>query len=129
MEEAFVKNFVRADKRDRWSGMLGSSKRRAKARHRMSHTLMADLDARHATTIDTDDVDVEAELRRRGAPDRCWVVAENSTIDGQDHALAIVIENLWSGCGGPGIVIMCTPTLGYFQDEDGVRAILERVTR
>ena len=59
---------------------------------------------------------VEEILRKRGAPDRCFVVSSNTGLDGREMALREALDAV-IGCG-EGAFISCIPgKLGYFEFE------------
>jgi hypothetical protein len=64
-------------------------------------------------------------LKAKGAGPKCYVMCENSKLDGQEVDLESALKET-VGCQ-MGTLISCLPgRLGYFEDEDG-RCILERM--
>jgi hypothetical protein len=63
-------------------------------------------------------------LAGKGAGTKCWVISENSELDGQEIDLQTALEKTIGY--QMGTFISCIPgKLAYFEDEDG-RYILER---
>ena len=63
-------------------------------------------------------------LAGKGAGSKCWVISENSELDGQEIDLQTALEKTIGY--QMGTFISCIPgKLAYFEDEDG-RYILER---
>jgi hypothetical protein len=64
-------------------------------------------------------------LKAKGAGPKCYVMCENSKLDGQEVDLESALKET-VGCQ-MSTLISCLPgRLGYFEDEDG-RCILERM--
>jgi len=126
-EEQFARCFIIPKKRDRYLSLLGSKRGRAKLLDGFNHC--NDLDPRYATLIPANqqsDLSIELLLRRKGAPETCYVMSDNRDLDGREMSLADAL-NETVGLGA-GTFISCLPgKLGYFELEgfDG-RYILER---
>lgn len=126
-EEATVRAFVLPHRRDRWISGLASAKRRGKITGRLAHC--PDLDPRYAHHINaaaqaTDAI--LADLVRRKAPTSCWVISENSDLDGREMALTDALERIVGEMSGS--IVVCRPgKLAYYEGEEpGERYILER---
>lgn len=64
-------------------------------------------------------------LRAKGAGATCYVMSENSQLDGREVDLEAALKETVGA--QMGTLISCLPgRLGYFEDEDG-RCILERL--
>jgi len=126
-EEQFVRAFIVPQKRDRYLTLLESKRGRAKLLDGFNHC--HDLDPRYATLIPANqqsDSSIEALLRRKGAPEICYVMSDNREIDGREMSLS---DALVKTVGvGAGTLISCLPgKLAYFELEDlGERYILAR---
>ena len=87
-EEQFARCFIVPQKRARYLALLASSRGRAKLLNGFNHC--RDLDSRFAKEIPSaqQSVDsIEALLRRKGAPDICYVMSDNRAIDGKEMSL------------------------------------------
>ena len=122
-----LSTFVLAPKRDRLITLLGTKKGRAKVQKALAH--FRDLDPRYARRLGPDHhtvASIVALLKQRGAPARCYVLSEDSELDGRELPLEEGLTNVRGK--GMGAFISCIPgRLGYFEAEDeGERYILER---
>jgi len=128
-EQELVRRFVIASKRPRLLFILGNPKRRREGLNRMAH--FDGLDPRWCHRIVQSQqlpTAIRKALRARGAPETCYVISEDSRIDGSFLPLAEALETIVdSFCGG---FLSCIPgTLAYFQTETpGERFILEKRT-
>jgi hypothetical protein len=126
-EEHFARAFIVPLKRDRYLTLLESKRGRARLLNGFNHC--HDLDPRYATLIPSNqqsDSSIESLLRRKGAPETCYVMSDNRDIDGHEMSLS---DALAKTVGlGSGTFISCLPgKLGYFELEDlSERYILER---
>jgi hypothetical protein len=112
-EEATLRTFVVAAKRDRLLALFGSSKRRRQARDALNH--FADWDRRFAQPVDSS-ADVLALLRETGAPSECHVMSDSSELDGRDMPL----DEAVSACESYSFasVLCCVPgQIAFFFDE------------
>jgi hypothetical protein len=126
-EEALIRGFVLAAKRQRLVDLLANPKRRRTATASLAH--FRDLDSRRAVPVRSNEHDaasVERALRARGAGDTCYVVSENQALDGRRMALAAALDEVVGR--GLGTLISCVPgVLAYFESEDPSEAcILDR---
>jgi hypothetical protein len=126
-EEQFARCFIVPRKRARYLTLLESKRGRAKLLNGFNHC--RDLDPRFAKEIPTGQQSansIEALLRRKGAPDTCYVISDNRDIDGKEMSLPdALLETVGMDVG---TLISCVPgKLAYFESEafDG-RYILER---
>lgn len=126
-ESEFARNFIVPEKRARYLSLLESKHGRKKILNGFNHC--RDLDPRFAKRIPANqdsDPAIEALLRQKGAPDTCYVMSDNSDIDGREMPLTEAL--LKTVAMDSGTLISCIPgKLAYFEMEgfDG-RYILER---
>jgi hypothetical protein len=125
-EEKFARFFIVPEKRDRYLSLLESARGRRKVLNGFNHC--RDLDPRFAREIPSneDDADSVARLlRKKGAPDQCYVMSDNDAIDGQVITLTEALEQTVGADSGT--LISCIPgKLAYFEMEIDGRYILER---
>jgi len=124
-EEAIVKAFILPVRRERYLEFLKSPKNRKKFIDRLAH--FNHLNPKFVVNIPSNQSSSSGILKLlfgRGAGDKCWVISENSDLDGQEMDLQYALKET-VGCQ-MGTFISCIPgKLAYFEDEDG-RCILER---
>jgi hypothetical protein len=114
-EEATIRAFIVSAKRDRYISLLASAKRRRKFLDCLNHC--RDIDERHITELPSN-VGAAALLRSHGAPDNCYVISDNSEIDGRVMPLPEAIDQ--AEFNGWGTIICCIPgQLAYYIDEAG----------
>jgi hypothetical protein len=137
-EEAFIRSFIVREKRPRWREFLRSN-RRDDALSTLRHS--NDIEWQYAEQFnptgglfggpfDSQDEWRKAHveqtfeaLRALGAPARCYVIALNSSLDGQEVDLRDALEDVILK---DATLISCIPgRLVYFQAED-CRYILQR---
>jgi len=104
--------------------MLRHKKRRKVVLASLAH--FRDLDVRWANRIpgaNQSPDGIEQLLRMKGAPATCYVICNDSSIDGRFMPLKEALEEISFGA-----LLSCIPgALGYFEGEsDGERYILER---
>lgn len=125
--QALVDAFILPERRARLRALLASAKGRAKLRAWLAH--FHDLDPRYAHPL-PDDVHTPAEiaslLRSHGAPPMCYVLSEESGIDGRELPLEQALDRVVGL--GMGTFFSCVPgRLAYFEGEEPrERYILER---
>lgn len=129
-EESLVKAFIVTRKRDRMLSLLANPKRRRTVLEALYH--LRELDERFVEPIPPNDQTPEGiakVLRSYGAPDSCWVISTNISLDARgmllDKALAAIV-----GYGG-GNLISCDPgKLALFEGEGPKdRCILRRTSK
>jgi hypothetical protein len=126
-EGELLRAFLLPEARDRFLALLETSKGRAKLRGSLAH--LQKLDRRFCTPIPAESQDayrIAELLRTRGAPRSCWVIAEDTALDGCEMLLE---EALTAVLGrGMGALLSCIPgRLGYYEGEGpSERWILER---
>jgi len=118
-EQAFVKEFISPQRRDRYIGFFSSTKRRSKFRNRIAHALLRDLDARYLFEEDklvlTTANAVRHLLQSKQRNTRCYVMCEDTALDGQEMTLEEAERQWDSLCG---IIISIVPgKLVYYRPE------------
>ena len=120
-----VRAFILPSKRDRYLEFLASPKRRAKFIAELAH--FKHLNPKFALSIpgsQTNPVSLHKLLVAKGAGLKCWVISENSELDGREVDLEAALKETIGR--QMGTFISCVPgKLAYFEDEDG-RFILQR---
>lgn len=126
-EESVVRAFVVSRKRDRMLSFLGNPKKRRAALDTLYH--FGDLDDRFAEPIPPrhqTPAGIAEALRNHGAPNSCWVISTNDSLDARemllDEALAAIVGY------GEGNLVSCLPgKLAFFEGEGPEdRCILRR---
>jgi hypothetical protein len=124
--DRFIDAFILRERKERWRILLGSPKGRKRLVRTFAHGY--DFDPRWATklgpiaTVDS----ILALLKSKGAGTTCFVLSEDSSIDGAifllDEAIQAVLH------AGFGTYLICDPgRLAYFESEDvGGNYLLER---
>jgi hypothetical protein len=116
-EEALIRTFVVKSKRNRLVELLASPKRRIDVTSTLAH--FHDLDSRFVVALPSSEHDaraIERELRRRGASESCYVVSENSELDGRCMPLAEALDRVVGA--GMGTLVSCVPgALAFFEGE------------
>jgi hypothetical protein len=95
-----------------------AEKRRRDVRELLHHSVRLDPRfSRHLAGSEAFCGQVEAMLRKKGAPSTCYVLAANSDLDGRDMPLREALEGI---CGmGDGAFVSCIPgRLGFYEYED-----------
>jgi hypothetical protein len=125
-EEELIRAFIPPHRQERFLEIIAKPKKRAKLLTQLSH--FNALDPRFMVAIPPNQQNPSSLakiLKAKGAGAKCYVVSENSTLDGKEVELETALEET-VGCQ-MGTLISCVPgKLGYFEDEDG-RCILERL--
>lgn len=119
-EAAIIDSFILGERRERYRLKLASPRERSRFLDRLNHC--RDIDARFATDLDGN-ADAVDELRRRGAPQTCYVLSSALTIDGQtlplDEAVARAQHAGW------GTILSCIAgRIAFFYDEEGQRRMI-----
>lgn len=124
-EEALVKAFIPAHRQERFLEIIAKPKKRTKLLAGLSH--FKALNPQFMIAIPSNQQNpsaLEKLLTAKGAGRMCYVMSENSNLDGREVALATALKETVGA--QLGTLISCVPgRLGYFEDEDG-RCILER---
>lgn len=123
---ALVKAFIPAHLQERFLEMIAKPKKRAKLLTQLSH--FKALNPKFMVPIPPNQQnpsDLVKLLRAKGAGATCYVMSENSELDGREVELETALNETVGR--QMGTLISCVPgRLGYFEDEDG-RCILERL--
>jgi hypothetical protein len=124
-ERGIIRAFIIPVRQDRYLEMLAKPKRRANFSTSLAH--FKHLDMRHAVQIPPHQqhtAEILQLLRLKGAPETCYVLSEDSELDGREISLSEALEEVVGR--GMGTFLSCLPgRLAYFEDEDQ-RWILER---
>ena len=128
-EAAVIRAFVQRDKQERFLGFLANPKNRKKLTESLSHFHW--FDPRFATPIPWK-VDPKLKLwdrhvqgvenihrllKSKGAGLTCWVLSEDSEIDGRELDLSAALEHVRGR--EIGTILSCIPgKLAYFESED-----------
>jgi len=117
-EEQFVNIFVQTNRRVRCLFELGSPKRRRDFLNRLCHDYETVFDERYLVELAKPNSDVEALekiLTPNGAGKICRVISFCEELDGKEMNLSEALR-LSIGYGFPSVLI-CTPSLAYFEAE------------
>lgn len=118
IEEATVAKFIDKNRRTRLLNLLESKKGRLKVRARLAHAV--ELDSRHAHHISPNQQTIESILKlltKRGAPSTCYIISENSELDGKSLPLLTALEEI-VGSGSASIISCIKGQLGYYEGEE-----------
>src|SRR5205823_15039050 len=94
-EEAFVRAFIVASKRDRYVQLLASPKRRRDFLDRLDHQL--DYDAAFAAPVPAGQQSASGITRlltQRGAPATCHLISSDSALDYRDLPLSEALDQV-----------------------------------
>ena len=110
--------FLRPARRGRFRQLLRCDRGRAKIRASLAHFRDLDPAAREPIPADQQTrAGIEALLASAGAPDMCYVVSEDATLDGTELPLRAALDALVGG--GRGALLSCLPgRLAYFEGEE-----------
>jgi len=116
-EEQFARNFIVADKRQRYFSLLESERGRKKLLAGFHHC--RDLDTRFAQLIPSNQQSaqsIEVLLKSYGAPKTCYVMSDNLSFDGKEVSLnEALLEIIGADAGA---LVSCIPgKLAYFEME------------
>jgi hypothetical protein len=126
-EEQFARAFIVPEKRARYLSLLQSQRGRTKLLAGFHHC--HDLDNRFARLISSDQQSarsIEEVLKKHGAPDVCYVMADDPNIDGKEMNLTDALSEIVGMDAGA--LVSCIPgKLAYFEMEGlGERYLLMR---
>jgi hypothetical protein len=124
-EEELVKAFILPARQERYLEFLKTPKKRAKFIDQLAH--FKHLNTQFAFSVPGNQRNPASLLRlltQKGADPTCWVISENSDIDGREIDLQSALkETVGSQMG---TFLSCVPgRLAYFEDEED-RYILQR---
>ena len=124
-EEELVRAFVLPARRERYLEFVRIPKKRAKFIAQLPH--FKHLDPRFVLNIPSNQQTATSILKLlvgKGAGPDCWVISENSDLDGRQMDLESALKETIGR--QMGTFLSCVPgRLAYFEDEDG-RYILAR---
>jgi len=127
-EEAFVESFVQSAKRERVRVGLANPKKRRRFVNEFAHRgtyILASECFRSIKPNQQHPDSIYSILRGLGAPDTCYLISEDSNIDGREMELLAALKQIVGY--GMGTVISCVPgRLGYFEGELRERYILQK---
>ena len=113
-EQPFAATFVIAEKRARYLTLLASKRGRKKILAGFHHC--RDLDPRFAQHIPNDEQSahsIEELLKRKGAPKTCYVMSEDTSLDGKEMDLRVALSEIVGLDAGA--LVSCVPgKLAYF---------------
>ena len=126
-EKGIINTFIVKNKRNRYLEFIQKPKTRNKFIDLLYH--FNDLDPEVMVNIPNDQQhanNILEILKRKGAPDKCYVVSTDDEIDGRIIILSEVLSYIVGSFGGA--IISCIPgRLGYYEGEHhGDRCILEK---
>jgi hypothetical protein len=124
-EEELVKAFILPVRQERYLEFLKTPKRRAKFIDQLAH--FKHLNPQFVVSIPGNQRNPASLLKllsAKGAGPNCWVISENSEMDGREMDLETALrETIGSQMG---TFLSCVPgRLAYFEDEEE-RCILQR---
>lgn len=127
-EELFARNFIVAEKRERYLFMLESKKGRKKLIAGFYH--LSDLEEKYATEVPPSQQwakNIYGMLKVKGSPDVCYMISTNEKLDGKESPLIDVLEEIAGDCNDGTFVSCIAGKLGYYEGESvGARYIFEK---
>jgi len=126
-ENELINRLIIRDKRERISSLLKSKKGRTKLRRDLAHNFIFDSRYSSKIPVNTQTTNlIYDSLRGHNAPDECYLISENSKLDGKFISLKEAID-LVIGLGF-GSIISCIPgKLVYYEGEEmNQRYIIKR---
>ena len=126
-EELLIERLITHSKKERIKFLLQTKKGRKKLRNRFAHNI--DFDPRYIKKLKPSEQttsDILSLLLKAGSPSNCYIMSENSDIDGQLLDLEKALNKIIGF--GMGSLISCIPgKLVYFEGEEaGQRFIVTR---
>ena len=116
-EESLVKAFIVPRKRDRMLSLLANPRRRRTVLDALYH--FGDLDDRFVVPVPCrhhTPENIAKALRDYGAPDRCWVISTDDSLDAREMLLDEVLAAIVGY--GEGNLVSCVPgKLAFFEGE------------
>ena len=114
-EEELIKAFFVPTKRRRYLEFILKPKSRRKFLRELAH--FGGLDVRYAKEIHVNPTGLAVLLKQMRVPDVCWVVSENSDIDGKLMPVPDALSELGRNMGT--FLSFVPGKLAYFENEDG----------
>jgi hypothetical protein len=126
--EQGLARFLVGEWRARFRESLAPAKRRDKLRSQLPH--LSHLDPRFARPIPAEEQSahaIGAQLREKGAGDRCYLLSEDPDLDGRELDLDDALVEIVDGGSRHATFVSCVPArLAYFHGEEpGSRYVLE----
>jgi hypothetical protein len=113
-----IKSFVIKERQQRYTGLLSTEKGRSKFRSYIAH--FKDLNSQYCTRLPasvSQSVDLYNLLKSKGAPDTCYIISSNSSLDRKELLLKEATETLFHS--GFDYFLSCIPgKLAYFEGEE-----------
>jgi len=127
-EPALINTFVVARKRPRLLELLADPRHRQKAIVTLDH-FTDNIERRFMESIagsESDPANIAKQLRRYGAPDHCWVISSDESLDNRMWSLDEVLPRIVGAFLGA--FVSCMPgELAYYESEEAdERYILRR---
>lgn len=117
-EQSLIHAFIARDHRRRWLTLRRTPRGRQKLRAQLAH--LQHLDPRFAQLIASNQqtkYQIESLLKRRGAPEFCYVLSEDPQLDGRQMGLSEALDHIVGA--GMGSLVSCVPGhLGYYEGEE-----------
>ncbi len=120
-EEGLIRSFVDSRRQERYLEFISDPKKRMKFLRELGH--FRHLHPSYATALHVNTVGLAALLRQRHFPDVCWVVSEDSKIDGHEMLVSDALAELGRDMGT--FLSFVPGRFAYFENEDG-KWMLER---
>jgi len=114
-EEELIKAFFLPTKRQRYLDFIAKPTTRRKFLRELGH--FKHLDPRYAREIRLSPSGLESVLKGLRVPDSCWVISEDSELDGRLMLVSDVLIELGRHLGT--FLSFVPGKLAYFEDEDG----------
>ena len=114
-EEELIKAFFLPTKRERYLEFVSKPKTRKKLLRELAH--FKGLDPRYAKPVHVNPLGLVALLKEKKVANICWVVSENSEIDGRSMPVADALTELGRDMGT--FLSFVPGKLAYFENEDG----------
>jgi hypothetical protein len=126
--ERGLSRFLVGEWRARFRESLAPGKRRDTLRSQLPH--LTHLDPRFATPTEESASALVAQLREKGAEDRCFLLSEDPDLDGRELPLAEALAVIVDGGTEHATFVSCVPArLAYFHGAaPGDRYLLELPT-
>jgi hypothetical protein len=123
--ERGLARFLVGEWRARFRESLAPAKRRDTLRSQLPH--VTHLDPRFATPTRESASALVAQLREKGAEDRCYLLSEDPDLDGRELPLAEALAAIADGGSPHATFVSCLPArLAYYHGaEPGERYVLE----
>lgn len=118
VEKATIDAFIDRSQQRRIRSLIGTKKGRRKFIGMLAHALR--LNERTSTRIPANQQNTVSILKLlwdKGAPEECYVISEDSELDGTRQQLVHAMDQVM-GCGTVAIISCIPGVLGFYQGED-----------